>query len=193
MTWEAVSDLRRLPQCRMIVALDLSTTQTGAASPTETLTLRPPGEGGKGLPLADRGARLSHLRDQVVRWVYERRPRLVVVEAPSFGKRKGGSSTTDHFVSGFWWLVVTGLLEDGHKVAEIPPKSVKVYATGNGNADKAQVLAAMRERFPERRFRTDDEADAFALLCMAYDRLGEPLAEFPESHRRALKRVVWPV
>ena len=48
-------------------------------------------------------------------------------------------------------------------LAEIPPTTVKLFATGKGNADKDEVLAAVKARWsPD--VHDDNEADAVALL-----------------------------
>ncbi|BCJ45351.1 hypothetical protein GCM10010168_86200 [Actinoplanes ianthinogenes] len=70
---------------------------------------------------------------------------------------------------------------------------VKTYATGNGGAKKDVVLAAMIARYGSRlHIGTDDEADAMSLLAAALDAYGQPLADVPDSHRRALSGVEWP-
>lgn len=47
----------------------------------------------------------------------------------------------------------------------VPPSSLKLFATGKGNADKSRVCEAM-SRHRGGAFRYDDEADAYALLQM---------------------------
>lgn len=68
----------------------------------------------------------------------------------------------------------------------IPPKTLKRYATGNGNAPKGDMVAAACEHLGYEG-RSDDEADALWLQAMALDAYGEPLVELPEKQRQALK------
>ncbi len=62
-----------------------------------------------------------------------------------------------------WWRVVGRLARLGIPVAEINPGTLKKFATGNGRADKAQVIAAMRALWPYAAVRNDNEADALSL------------------------------
>ena len=39
---------------------------------------------------------------------------------------------------------------------------------------------------------TDDDADSTSLLAMALDYYGQPLADVPDTHRRALRKPSWP-
>ena len=50
---------------------------------------------------------------------------------------------------------------------EYPPASIKKLATGKGNSKKEVVLAAARERWPDREIVDDNEADALWLLVLA--------------------------
>ncbi|GIF08704.1 crossover junction endodeoxyribonuclease RuvC [Actinoplanes siamensis] len=70
---------------------------------------------------------------------------------------------------------------------------VKTFATGNGGAKKDAVLASMIATYGRLvHIGTDDEADALSLLAMTLDAYGQPLAEVPDSHRRALNGIRWP-
>lgn len=67
----------------------------------------------------------------------------------------------------------------GAHVLEIPPAQAKKLATGNGNADKAAVTAAMRARWARPGLEDNDEADALALLGVAVDQLAAGLLVLP--------------
>lgn len=45
-----------------------------------------------------------------------------------------------------------------------PQKTIKKFATGSGAAKKPEMIAAAKERWPERNVKTDDEADALWVL-----------------------------
>jgi len=72
-----------------------------------------------------------------------------------------------------------------------------MYATGRGNAPKADVLTAARYVYGRfvggaARIRTTDDADALILLAMTADWYGYPLVEVDDTKRRALIPIAWP-
>lgn len=70
---------------------------------------------------------------------------------------------------------------------------VKVYATGKGGAAKPAVLSSVISTYGRLlHVGSYDEADAMSLLAMTLDAYGQPLAEVPDTHRRAIKDVKWP-
>jgi len=81
---------------------------------------------------------------------------------------------------------------------DVAPGTLKVYANGDGKADKAAVLHAIRGRYADAlggpsRIRTNDDADAVTLLAMARHAYGQPLAPVPAECARALRSVQWPI
>lgn len=90
-------------------------------------------------------------------------------------------------------LVKQRLWQLGYPYVVVAPGTRAVYACGDGRADKATVLAAAQRRYTGVYLRSNDEADAFVLLAMAADHYGQPLAALPDTHRRALYSVQWPV
>lgn len=71
-------------------------------------------------------------------------------------------------VHGAWSAVDRALTRLGYEVTvNLAPKTVKNIVTGNGNADKKEVAAAVRRycRLPDDyKFATDDESDAAAIV-----------------------------
>ena len=69
----------------------------------------------------------------------------------------------------------------------IPPKSVKMYLTGNGNAQKQNMLKEVYKRF---HFDTDsdDIADAYAVSLVGLGMEGHTF-NLPKSHTRALAKL----
>src|SRR5690606_27950883 len=117
-------------------------------------------------------------------------PDLVVVEGPSHGHARQGGQ---HDRAGLWWLIVEALAAVQEvPVAEVPPATLKRYATGKGNADKDSVLLAVARRWPHVEIVGNDTADALALAAMGADHLGQPIAAMPATHRAALDKVDWP-
>jgi Holliday junction resolvasome RuvABC endonuclease subunit len=164
-----------------IVAFDLSLTSTGWARIDKSITC-----GILELPVRARGVeRLIWIRDMLVGIV--KRHHLVVLEGYSFG-----SVQQAHRIGELGGVVRVALHEAGVPVAEIAPASLKRYATGRGNAGKAEVLVAAVKRLGYDGA-SSDEADALWLLAMALDHYGVPgKVDMPQQHRTALEKVAWP-
>ena len=78
-------------------------------------------------------------------------------------------------------------------VVEVAPKARAKYATGNGNSDKAAVMAAARVTYPHVTFRNDNECDALILAAMGARAIARPIDDgLPERHTNALRNVHWP-
>jgi crossover junction endodeoxyribonuclease RuvC len=76
-------------------------------------------------------------------------------------------------------------------MAFVPVGSLKKFATGKGNADKDEVLAAVIRNWTEFAGTTNDEADAFILRQMAlafYD----GGVELNKKQQEAIDTVEWP-
>ena len=80
------------------------------------------------------------------------------------------------------------------------PATLKIWATGSGASSgdnkvtKLHVVEAIIAAYggllniP----RDDNACDAVALMSMGLAAYGQPLAEVPETHRRALDSIRWP-
>lgn len=111
----------------------------------------------------------------------------IVVEGPSFGSRFGKS----HERAGLWWVTIERLeAVTTAGIAVIPPASLKMFATGNGNASKDEVVAAARYWFGDR-IGGPDEADASWAAAAGHAALGQPLVRLPPEHTRGLASLVW--
>lgn len=169
-----------------ILGLDLSLTSTGvakidaAARTYYTEVIKPPAKA-TGVDRIDGIVRMTKYASDHAFYV--------AVEGPSYGSMAGQKG--QHERAGLWWCVVRELHLFGIKPAIIPPSSLKMYATGVGNAGKDAVLLATARRFPAF-IGGNDEADALWLAAMAADHLGMPLVTMPAAHRKALDGVTWP-
>lgn len=162
-----------------VLGLDLSLTSTGVATASWTRPVRP--KKLTGYP------RLRYIRGAILDLVIEAAPTLVVVEGPSYGS----VSRSQHERGGLWWLLCEVIDDAGIPIAVAPPKNIKKYATGNGNADKDAVLLAACRRFGW--FEGgNDEADALWACAMGHEWLGEPLVEMPTINRSTMDGVAWP-
>lgn len=71
---------------------------------------------------------------------------------------------------------------------DVPPATLKKYATGNGRAGKPEVIANARERLGYDGF-DDNEADALWLRAIGRARLAWPVVSLPKSHVAAIDRL----
>lgn len=76
-------------------------------------------------------------------------------------------------------------------VALVPPSNVKRYATGRGNAGKADLRVELVKRAGID-VRDDNACDAWWLAAMGLDQLGRPPLVMPAAHRTALAGCRWP-
>lgn len=79
----------------------------------------------------------------------------------------------------------------------VNPTGVKIYSLGKGSGkgtDKDAVILAVERRYGHLVTVSDnDQADALVLLALALEHYGQPLVTVPETHTRALAKVVgWP-
>lgn len=119
-------------------------------------------------------------------------PQLAVIERPWIGEDKATLPLADlHGVIKQW------LWYQGIPYVYVVGATLKVYATGDGRASKDDVVRAVRLTYGyllggPSGVADHNAADAFVLLAMALDHYGHPLADLPDSHRRAIKSVQWP-
>lgn len=113
---------------------------------------------------------------------------LLAVEAPSYGS-VGGSK---HDRSGLWWLIVDRAFRLGVPVVEISPRTRALYATGDGGADKSEVVRHVKE-WRKLSSYNDNEVDAAVLAAMGARWLGLPIdGDEQPHHKRAMAGVAWP-
>lgn len=165
-----------------IVGVDPSLTGTGVAVADRTCTIA--SQPGGDTP-AGRLARLEAIADQVVHMCP---PGLnqAVVEAPSLGQHRQ-AGTLDR--NGLWWLLIQQFTRIGATVVDVPPATVKKFATGNGSAAKPDLRMALYRRagldLPD-----DNQVDAFWLYQIGLHLAGHPDAiPVPQTHRSALNKL----
>lgn len=117
--------------------------------------------------LRGRFARYAKLAGYASSIVYRHQPSLVLIEGYSYGA-KGAATLSLAELGG---VVRQRLLAHAMPVIEVPPSVLKKFATGRGNAGKAEVVSALSKRY-DREFRTDNEADAFALAMLGLVAMG---------------------
>lgn len=114
---------------------------------------------------------------------------LVVIEGLAFGAK--GNAMLD--LAGLAAVVRMALADREQLYVDIPPASLKLFATGKGNAPKDAVLAAAVRTLKYERH-DHNEADALWLLQMAQLHHGVLISSncSNEHQRRALAKIVWP-
>lgn len=77
----------------------------------------------------------------------------------------GYASKQGFLLGGIGWIIRTGLIKMGVTYYEIPPNSLKKFATGVGNADKRHIAVEVNKRWG---FfdKSDNVTDAFVLAQM---------------------------
>ena len=163
-----------------VVGLDPSLTATGVAVDSLIPYVISP-------PRGDRGAtRLAYLDKRIRETVYG--ADLVVIEGYSYGS-KGAAAYQLGELGG---VIRLAFHQMDIPVAVVAPPTVKMLATGKGNAKKEAVLAAAIRRLD---YPGSDSncSDALWLLQAALIHYGLPGAvELPKSHLRALAKIQWP-
>lgn len=117
---------------------------------------------------------------------------LAVIEGPSYGH--SGFRQHEELVA-LRWMVRDMLDHADVPFTLVPPATLKLWATGKGNATKNDMAAAMDERHPGhtpgflagQRY---DEADALALAEMGAAHLSG--GGLSATQERAMAKVVWP-
>lgn len=114
---------------------------------------------------------------------------LAVMEGPAYG----ANLPSAHDRAGLFWGLYSTLRARKIPIAVVAPKTRALWATGSGNADKRDVLAAVRAWWPNKRILNHDIADAAALAAIGAFHAGDPMP-FPvrERHSANLAAVQWP-
>lgn len=158
----------------MIVGLDLSLTATGVATPSGPCLVTPGKRRGM--------ERLQYIRERVLSLAGG--AELVVIEGYSYHSR----SSRAHKLGELGGVVRLALWEEGIPYLDVPPSSLKRFATGSGNASKGLVLveAVKRLGYPGA---DDNEADALWLREIGRHILGQDTVPLPKAHLTALRKL----
>lgn len=158
-----------------VLGLDISMNSTGLAYGKSSGVIAPPKLRG--------AARLLYHREEFRKMLAHRTVTHAVIEGYAYAARGALMAQIGE---------VTGVYKVELAALDIPflvvgPKQVKKFATGDGNADKPKVAASVSDMCG-REFRTDDECDAFVLMCIGFEMLGRshPLAAAGLRHGSAL-------
>jgi len=172
-----------------VVGLDLSLANSGVAvirdGEVDLRHVRTPAPEDGGVLAVWERIRYSAIR--VVRLVPE--GAFVNVEWASYASKFGQPDERN----AHRWLVAGTLAQRGFHVVKTAPKTRAKYAADDGNADKEDVLEAMRARYPGLVIADDNVADALALAAMAARYLGEPIDGLPtKPQTQVMRGLRWP-
>jgi Holliday junction resolvasome RuvABC endonuclease subunit len=166
-----------------IIGLDISIRATGVAFDggiAGLTTIRPRSKGDD---------RLVEITQAVLAVLLPHDPAtgLVVLEDLPTGLRNAAAGSLG-MVHG---AVRAELIRLGAPYTTVPPATLKVYATGRGNAQKPDMRMELYKR-AGLDVADDNQVDAWWLRALGLDLLGRPALDLPKMHRRALDKLVVP-
>lgn len=163
-----------------VTALDLSLAHTGFATSDGRVGVLEPPKGCIGMP------RLKWVLDSA--WNLAEHADLVVLEGYAFARPQFA-----HQLGELGGIVRFTLWEAGVRYVDIQPKSMKMFATDNGNAGKSDVLVAAVKKLSYDGA-DDNEADALWLLEMARAHYGTRTnaARLTAKQTQSLSKIQWP-
>lgn len=172
---------------RPVVGIDLSLTATGIATDDGKLATIKTDPSGTSID-----ARLTRLYTIIelieahLDGVNIRRA-LVVIEGPSLGQAR---QSGEHLRAGLWWLLMDRF-SYADDVVEVPPATLKRFATGKGSATKPDMRMAIYQR-TGLDVRDDNQVDAYWLRQAGLHLLGDPDAvSLPKTNLAALDKLDW--
>jgi Holliday junction resolvasome RuvABC endonuclease subunit len=115
------------------------------------------------LPNKLNSERLLHIKDYMSELVEEHKPEFSAIEGYAQGAIGRTFSIAE--AGGVFRLV---LVDNNIPTVEIPPTTLKKYTTGNGFAKKPLMIKTLLNMYGLK-FKTGDEADAFALAIAGLD------------------------
>ena len=163
-----------------ILGLDPSLTSTGICTGDDSSIAYHPCD--------EETARLTNIRNYVLGVCLEDSIKCVIMEGYSYGSR-----TRAHALGELGGVLKVAFDEAWIPFVIVPPTSRAKFATGRGNAGKAEVISAVS-------FRTkrswsgkgvEDRIDAWVLREMGLQRLGESQYKWPAENLKALDNIDW--
>lgn len=108
---------------------------------------------------------------------------IICIEGFSYGSKGKGVSTQ----YGIGWLIRAELIRNGYTYIDIPPTSVKKFATGKGNTKKDEMVLPIYKKWGFEHS-SDNVRDAYVLAQMA-KAIVNP-SNLTEYQKEALKKVI---
>ncbi|MFJ8266794.1 hypothetical protein [Peribacillus asahii] len=108
---------------------------------------------------------------------------VICIEGFSYGSKGQGVSTQ----YGIGWMIRAELIRNGYSYTDVPPTSLKKFASGKGNTKKEELVLPIYKRWGFES-NSDNIRDAYVLARMA-QALHEDI-ELTAFQKEALKKVV---
>lgn len=174
---------RTNPRTVHVIGLDISLSRTGVAvlgcTPRDEWTTHaftvPTAPGGR--EAADQLDRMNRIAATVADTCAH--ADLVVIEGGAYASRTAQA----HTLAGCWWIVYSRIVRREVPVVVVPPKTLKKYITGSGNAGKLDVAVTIARLWPEVELTTSDACDALGLACIGAALMRLPVP-WPETKYR---------
>lgn len=165
-----------------VIGLDLSLTSSGVAYDNKTSVIVSAARGPE---------RLDHILNVVMDIVTSVPDPFVIVEGYSFSSRNSHA----HALGELGGVIRHGLWKRGILYVDVPPTCRAKFATGKGNAGKAEVVSAVSARtgLVWSGKGAEDQCDAWVLQEMGLTHLGHPRHQWPAASLAALSTIEWPL
>lgn len=142
--------------------------------------------------------RLVDIRGRMQLLLHAYTPDVLVMEGYNYGaaRMKGRSQTPGRLfdIGELGGMIKLQAVHEGMKLLIVPPASLKMFATGNGLADKPMVMAAVARQWPGVVCADDNQADAVALYHFAEAVMNKrKRRRYTEKQRSALDGAKWEV
>lgn len=163
-----------------IFGLDLSLTSTGISGNDEILSITTPSKGAE---------RLHLISEKILQIVTQAEKPAVLIEGYSFSSRNSQA----HSIGELGGVVRLELWRKGIPFTDVAPTARAKFATGKGNANKAEVLSAISAKtgIVWSGSSADDKCDAWILEEMGRCLAGTARFEWPQVSRSALEKIDW--
>lgn len=151
-------------QPQRILALDIATVTGWAVagggvttSGSQSFARHP---GNKTRPADHVGASFLRFNDWLREMIATQKPDVIVYEKAQHMR----SGAAVDLIVGFRGILMLHAAKANVRTCHCVPAQLKKYWTGNGRAEKADMMAATRRRFPDIQLTDDNESDALAVL-----------------------------
>jgi Holliday junction resolvasome RuvABC endonuclease subunit len=162
------------------MGIDPSLTSTGVSVGGQTVSIRPDSTGPE---------RLIDIRDQIIYTIHHHQINCVAIEHYSYASRNSQA----HSIGELGGVLRVALYEAKIATIEIPPTCRAKFATGKGNAGKAEVVSAISAKTGIVWNGSDgsDRCDAWILEEMIRCKMGISLHQWPKASTDGLEKVDW--
>lgn len=134
--------------------------------------------------LEDGIERLKEIYDSIKEAIDKIKPNIVVLEGYAFNK-----PFQAHQIGEIGGIIKLLCAIKKQQVVTVPPKRVKIFATGSGNATKDLVLLSVYKNFGQE-FKNSDLADAYVLALIGYCKLKPNAIKLNKQQKNVLDGII---